>query len=196
MTRTSLLIGAAALLLSFGLAGCGDNGTGDDVASASGGESGADEEGEPHGSGTPADLAAHDVCALLDEATIEGHLGTEVIEMRVGDYQADCQWAYRSEGGTLTNLQVQVMTASQTGDRLGTEALEWAMQSAPSDAEIVEVDSLGAPNRSYEFSEATVIFAVDSVGRLVTVSASSETPEHNRVALTEAVLDALAQSHS
>lgn len=179
-------LAAAASGLALILAGCGGGG-------APG--AGPGEWEEPSYDSLPADLTADDVCALLDDDTISTHLGVNVSGSNPGSYQSDCQWYYKLEGGPSTNLQVQVMTMSQTSERLGTEALEWGLQGVPADREVLHFDSLSMPNGGYEFGEATVIFAVDPSGRLVTVSAHSDSPEEGQLALVEAVIGALTANH-
>lgn len=185
-TRSRLAaVTAVAGGLALILAGCG----GAEVPSANGWE-------EPSYDSLPADLTADEVCALLDDETISTHLGVDVSGSNPGSYQSDCQWYYKLEDGPATNLQVQVMTMSQTSERLGTEALEWGLSGVPSDKEILRFESLSMPNAGYEFGHATMILAVDPSGRLVTVSADSQSPEEGRLAIVEAVIAALAANHS
>lgn len=190
---------AIVLALALALVGCGSSGDaqvdpGDDSGQIGGGE--ATGYVEPDYAGLPTDLTADEVCDLLDEATVAEHLDAEVSQVKPGTSQSDCMWYYKLPGGPATTLQVQVMTMDQTGDLLGTEALEWGLERAPAEAEISEVAGLDVPNGSYEFYASTVIFAIDPAGRLFTVSAHSDTNEEGRVALAEAVLASLAENHS
>lgn len=195
-SRSSALSAVVAGSLVLLLAGCG----GSDVEDAEDATAAAEDEpagdDEPEYEGLPEDLTADEVCSLLDEATVTEHLAADVNEMKPGERQPDCQWWYKLDGGPVTNLQVQVMSMDQTDERLGSEALEWGLRYAPEEAEVTEVESLNTPNATYEFGSSSVIFAVDPVGRLITVSTHSETSEEGRIALTEAVLDALAANHS
>lgn len=206
--RFGLLALCITAVLTLVLPGCGgDDGTAadDEDRSVEGGtgspEEGTDEgeaEGhdEPEYDGLPADLTPDEVCDLLDEATISEHLEAEVTNVTPGTRQPDCQWMYQLEDGPATNLQVQVMSMEQTEDRVGSEALEWALDRAPGDVDIVEVPTLEVPSASYEFGVSTVYFAVDPVGRLFSVSVHSDSPEAGRLALVDKVLDALSASHS
>lgn len=162
----------------------------------SAGEGEPEDHVEPEYDGLPTDLTSDEVCALLDEATISKHLEAEITSVTPGTMQPDCLWMYKLEGGPATNLQVQVMSMEQTEDRVGSEALEWALDRAPGDVDIVEVPTLEVPSASYEFGVSTVYFAVDPVGRLFSVSVHSDSPEAGRLALVDKVLDALSASHS
>ena len=200
--------GAFALIAFVGIAlfiwGCGSSG--DTTAAPAGSDGSAvDSEGpaggehayvEPEYAGQPADLTPEEVCELLDEATVAERLDAEVSQMKPGTSQPDCTWYYKLPGGPATTLHVQVMSMDQTGGLLGTEALEWALERAPSEVEITEVEALDVPNGSYEFYASTVIFAIDPAGRIITVAAHSETSEEGRVALTEATLASLAENHA
>lgn len=209
--RSRLLALSAASGLVLALSACGgdtgpegegDSGpdNGEAVDTVDDGESGdgAASAGyvEPEYDGLPADLTADEVCALLDEATVAEHLDAEVNKVTPGTRQPDCQWYYKLPGGPATNLQVQVMSMEQTGERLGTEALQWGLSRAPADVEVGEVATLAAPNGSYEYHSSSVVFAIDPVGRLFTVSAHSETSEEGRLALVEEVLASLTADHS
>lgn len=212
MSSRRLQFLCAAAVSALLVAGCGSDdepsAEPDPSLEAASSEEGADggEEGdaggvpagyvEPDYEGLPEDLTSDEVCALIDEATITEALGTEVTRMTPGTSQPDCQWFYKLEGGPATNLQVQVMSMDQTDERLGTEALEWALERAPSDAEIVDVDGLDVPSASYEVGVSTVYFAIDPVGRIFTVSVHSESPEAGRVELVSAVLEALEADHT
>lgn len=195
---------AAAVGLALFMWGCGGSGDAADGAGAAGeavvnSEAANGDEAaayaEPEYAGLPADLSAEEVCDLLDEAVVAEHLDAEVNQVKPGTSLPDCLWYYKLSGGPATTLQVQVMSMDQTGDLLGTEALEWALSRAPADVEISEVEALDVPNGTYEFGTGTVILAIDPAGRLVTVSAHSETPEEGRIALTEAVLASLTENH-
>lgn len=201
----SLALLAAAFLLALSMWGCGgaSDDSGDDGAASpevtvSGESGGVSASGyiEPDYSGLPTDLTPEEVCDLLDEATVAEHLDAEVNQVKPGTSQPDCHWYYKLPGGPATTLQVQVMSMGQTGDLVGTKALEWGLDRAPAEVEISEVAALDVPNGSYEFYASTVIFAIDPAGRLFTVSAHSETSEEGRVALTEAVLASLTERHS
>jgi len=150
---------------------------------------------EPEYDGLPDDLTSEEVCALLDEEAVAGMLDAEVSKVTPGSSQPDCTWMYKLPGGPATTLHVQVMSMSQTSERLGSEALEWSRDWAPSDVEIFEVASLGVPNMAYEFGASTVVFAIDPVGRVFTVATHSETAEEGRVAIVESVLAALTETH-
>lgn len=185
---------AAGLGLALFLGACGgDSDPAEDDTSTPAGEPTAHIELEYDG--LPTDLSADEVCALLDDATISQHLDAEVTGMTAGTSQPDCQWFYKLEGGPATNLHVQVMSMEQTSERLGVEALEWALNWAPSDVEVTEVESLDVPNGTYEFGSSTVVFAIDPAGRLFTVSTYSETSEAGRLALVEEVLAGLTAVH-
>lgn len=191
------VVAAAALVL--GLAACGDSDDGAEPEPAAEGEAGSDAPAEPTYDGLPADLTSDEVCALLDEESIAEmlELETEVTPSDgLGLDQPDCQWTYRVPAGPTTNLHLQVMSMDQTDERLGREALDWALGNAPPDATITEIDALTVPNGSYEFGSSTVVLAVDPVGRLFTVSTHSDSPDSGRVALVEAVLAALTEDHA
>lgn len=140
----------------------------------------------------PTDLSADQVCDLLPEQTVAAELEADVTSVTAGSHQVDCTWMYQLPDGPTTTLQVQVMTMSQTSNRLGTEALDWALTRAPQGTPISEVSELTVPNASYDVGGSTVILAVDSAGRLVTVAAHSDTAEAGHVGLVEEVLAALA----
>lgn len=88
------------------------------------------------------------------------------------------------------------MSMSQTGDRLGLEALEWSRERTPNDTEITEVAALDVPNMTYEFGGSTIVFAIDPVGRIFTVATHSDAAEAGRIAIVESVLAELTASHS
>lgn len=182
---------AVAGVLALVLSGCGGDAAAEDAAGAGGSAAYA----EPEYAGPPADLTSEEVCALLDREDVAATLEAEVISMRAGSTQPDCTWTYKLPGGPATTLQVQVMSTAQTGDRLGAEALEWALDRAPEGSEVTEVAALRVPNGSYEFGVSTVVFAVDPVGRLFTVATHSDTSEESRTALVEATLAALTERH-
>lgn len=191
----SLALCAATGGIVLALSGCGgSDAEGDSSSTAGSGDSAG--YVEPVYDGLPADLTADEVCALLDEATVAQHLNTEVTQVKPGTRQPDCQWYYKLPGGPATTLQVQVMSMEQTGERLGTEALAWGLSRAPEGTEITELESLGIPNGSYEFHSSTVVFTIDPVGRLFTVSAHSDSGEEGILALVEEVLAALTANHS
>lgn len=139
----------------------------------------------------PADLSADQVCALLPDQTAATLLEADVTSVTAGSHQVDCTWMYQLPDGPATTLQVQVMTMSQTSNRLGTEALDWALTRAPQGTPISEVSTLTVPNASYDVGGSTVILAVDSAGRLVSVAAHSDTAEAGHVGIVEEVLAAL-----
>lgn len=205
--RRRFVLAAVALSLVMALAACGSDSDGADAAASQTTESvdqngdgtgggGASDWVEPDYDGLPEDLTSEEVCALLDEETIAEHLGSEVSATRPGSGQPDCTWTYKLQGGPATTLQVQVMSMDQTDERLGTEALEWALDFAAGDTEIVEIDALEVPNGSYEFGASTVVFAIDPSGRIFTVAAHSDSPEEGRIAVVEEVLNALAEQHA
>ena len=194
-------------VVAFGLvltlAACGDSdsdaeaGATADPAPAAEGE--VEVAPEPTYDGLPTDLTSDEVCALLDEESIAEmlELETEVTPSDgLGLDQPDCQWTYRVPAGPTTNLHLQVMSMDQTDERLGREALDWALGNAPPDATITEIDALTVPNGSYEFGSSTVVLAVDPVGRLFTVSTHSDSPDSGRVAVAQAVLAALTEDHA
>lgn len=192
---------AAVSGLALILSACGSNATGEsatgntDSSAVEDADSSAVSE-EPDYDGLPADLTSDEVCTLLNEEAVADILDAEVTKMTPGSYQTDCTWTYQLPGGPATNLQVQVMSMSQTSNRLGTEALEWGLGRAPQGSEITEIASLNAPNMSYKFGASTVIFAADPASRVITVSAPSEVSGENRVAAVAAVLAALTENHS
>src|SRR5690625_2591791 len=181
------LAGGLALLVS----GC----SGDAVGEEPTGNADSSAYVEPEYDGLPADLTSAEVCALLEDEAVAAMLDAEVTKVTPGSVQPDCTWMYRLPGGPATTLHVQVMSMSQTSERLGSEALEWSRDWAPSDVEIFEVASLGVPNMAYEFGASTVVFAIDPVGRVFTVATHSETAEEGRVAIVESVLAALTETH-
>lgn len=165
--RFRVLALCIAAVLTLVLPGCGgdDGAAADDDGSVEGGAGSPQEsagEGEPEDhvepeyDGLPTDLTSDEVCALLDEATISKHLEAEITSVTPGTMQPDCLWMYKLEGGPATNLQVQVMSMEQTDERVGSEALEWALDRAPGDVDIVEVPELEVPSASYEFGVSTV----------------------------------------
>lgn len=180
---------AAGAALALALVGCsGDGGGGSDTA--------PDGWVEPDYAGAPSDLTGDQVCDLLDDADFATHLGVEVTSATPGGSNADCNWTYQIPDGPSTNSHVQIMTMSQTSNRFGTEALEWALDRAPNDVEIAPMAGLDVPNGAYEFSGGMFMITLDQSGRVVTVSGSAETPESAHVALLKALLDALAAKHS
>lgn len=190
---------AVLLGLLFALAACGGGGDGEESASREANDpvetTAASGWVEPDYDGVPTDLTSDEVCALIDEATVAELLGTEVTSVRPGGTLTDCTWMYKLEGGPATNLQVQVLTMDQTEERLGTEALEWGLDRAPEGSVISQIDALDVPNGTYEFGSSTLVFAVGPQGRVFTVAAHSDTPEESRIAIVEAVLEALAEQH-
>lgn len=198
----TLLAGAAAIMVVLAFAACtsGDD-SDEEVAAASdtgapATETAATESAEPEYEGLPADLTSQEVCDLLDDATVEGHLASEITNIEPMSHIPACQWFYKLTDGPVTNMQVQVMSMDQTSERLGTEALEWGLSWAPNDVEIREIDGLDIPNGSYEFGEGVVVFAIDPVGRLITVTTHSETSGEARVALVRDVVAALTGNHT
>lgn len=177
----------AALVLALAACG-GDNG---DAASPA-----AADTSEPEPATAPSDLDEEQVCALLDEDTVASLVGSDVSDVRPGHTAASCEWWYRIEGGPTTNLYVQVMTMSQTSNRFGAEALDWALDRAPGDVEITPIAGVDAPNGSYRFSSGVFTLALDGSGRVVTVSMSDETPETTHAEVVNSVLDALAANHA
>lgn len=133
---------------------------------------------------------------MLDEAFLAEQLESEIGLVTPGTRQVDCTWGYQVPDGPGTTLQVQVMTMEQTGDRIGTDALEWGLSRAPAGRDISENPSIDAPNGSYVLAPSEIVFVVDSVGRLVTITAHTDTPEANRLAIIDAVLSGLAADHS
>ena len=188
MSALCVAAGGLALILS-GCSGdaAGERGTGNGDSSA---------YIEPEYNGLPADLTSEEVCALIDEEAVAEMLDAEVTNVSAGSNQPDCTWMYQLPGGPATTLQMQVMSMSQTSERLGTEALEWGLSRAPQESEVTEVAALDVPNGTYEFGSSTVVFAIDPVGRVFTVAAHSETAEDGRIAVVEAVLAALSENHS
>lgn len=182
------LAGGLALLL----AGC----SADAAAEPTTDGTDTSEATEPEYDGLPDDLASEDICALLEDQAVAQLVGADVTSVTPGSYQPDCTWTYTVPDGPATTLHVQVMSMSQTSNRLGSEALEWARDWAPSDAQIVEIDSLSVPNMSYEFGESVVVYAVDPVGRVFTVAAHTSLTEEDRIAIVESVLAALTETHS
>lgn len=182
--RTRLVASGGALALA--LVGCSGGG-GSDTA--------PDGWVEPDYAGAPTDLTAEQVCGLLDDADFATHVGVEVTSATPGDFNADCSWRYKIPDGPSTNTHVQIVTMSQTSNRYGTEALEWALDRAPSNVEIAPMAELDVPNGAYEFGGGKFMLTLDQSGRVVTVSGPTETPESAHVALVEALLDALAANH-
>lgn len=183
---------ALAIGLLLIVCGCGGDAVGEDAA----GNPELSSYVEPEYDGLPDDLTSEEVCALLDDDAVDTMLDAEVSKVSPGKSQPDCTWTYKLAGGPATTLQVQVMSMSQTGERLGTEALEWSRDWAPSDVEITEVPSLSVPNMSYEFGASTVVFAIDPVGRVFTVATHSDTAEKGRIAIVESVIAALTDKHT
>lgn len=189
---TSLALGATGLALA--LAGCGDSE--DRAEGAAGDDSEPVEYVEPEYDGLPTDLTSEEVCDLLDDATAAEHLQAEVTQRKPGTSQPDCTWYYKLPSGPATTLHVQVMSMQQTDERLGTEALQWALDVVPDDVDVTESDELGVPNASYEFGASTVVLTIDPVGRLVTVAAHAEVGDQDRLALVSEVLSALGSDHA
>lgn len=195
-----------ALGLAVGVSSCGSDSPdqsspaatdGSLTTVADGGEAPpADGHVEPDYDGLPADLTGEEVCALLDDETVVDVIGAEIISTNPGTSRPDCTWMYKVEDGPVTTLQVQVMSMSDTDERLGTEALEWGLDRAPDTVDIVDWDAIEVPNGGYEFGEHTVVFAIDPVGRLFTVSIASDRGEEALVAMVEATLAALTEHHA
>lgn len=182
-------LGAAVSCLALLLAGCGGDSDEDGGSESSGWV-------EPEYDGLPADLTSDEVCALLDEGSAAEMLEADVLKRTPGSKDPDCTWLYKLPGGPATALQVQVMSMAQTEERLGTEALEWGLSRAPEGSEVTEVAALDVPNGSYEFGASTVVYTIDPVGRLITVTTHSDTSEEARTAVVEAVLEGLAAEHT
>lgn len=183
---------ALAVGLALIVAGC----SGDATSQNATGNADSSAYIEPDYDGLPDDLTSEEVCALLDEEAVVEMLDAEVNKVTPGTSQPDCTWMYKLPGGPATTLHVQVMSMSQTSERLGSEALDWSRDWAPGDVEIAEVASLSVPNMTYEFGTSTVVFAIDPVGRVFTVATHSETAEEGRIAIVESVLAALTETHS
>lgn len=147
------------------------------------------------GDDSPATLTPEEICELVTTTEMADLVGADNVNAEAGpsSAQSSCVYAYTRPVGMegTANIYVSVLTGDRTDNKTGSEALEHiaAEAGATGAGAMAGVD---AENFTTSAGPGQMVAALDDHGRVATLMLDSDLAADQQAAVTNAVLDALA----